>query len=53
MDVRRAAYNALLILHRKGAGEGGWAFPSYKSEFDPVRNVDWGWVSSLEGSRDE
>jgi hypothetical protein len=51
MDVRRAAYNSLIILHRKG--EGGWGFPSYKSEFDPVRNVDWGWVSSLETSRDE
>lgn len=51
MDVRRAAYDALIIAHRKGAGEGGWPFPSHRSEFDPVRSVDWEWLRSLEESR--
>ncbi|HEX8321517.1 HEAT repeat domain-containing protein [Longimicrobium sp.] len=48
MDVRRAAYDALIIAHRKGAGEKSWPFPSHRSEFDPVRSVDWEWLRSLE-----
>jgi HEAT repeat protein len=48
MDVRSAAYDALIIAHRKGAGEGGWPFPNHRSEFDPVRSVDWEWLRSLE-----
>jgi hypothetical protein len=46
IQVREAAYDALIILHRKGAGEGGWPFPIHKSGFDPTRDVDWMWIRS-------
>ena len=48
MDVRGAAYDARIIAHRKGAGEGGWPFPSHRSEFDPIRSVDWEWLKLVE-----
>jgi hypothetical protein len=47
LDVRAAAYDALMILHRKGVGEGGWPFTTKKSEFNPARDVDWSWIRSL------
>jgi HEAT repeats len=47
-EVRGAAYDALVILHRKHAGSGGWPFPTKKREFDVARDVDWPWVQSLE-----
>lgn len=40
-NVRGAAYDALLILHRRQA------FPTKQREFDPELDVDWAWVRSL------
>jgi HEAT repeat protein len=40
-NVRGAAYDALLILHRNPA------FPTKKREFDPHLDVNWQWVDSL------
>jgi HEAT repeat protein len=47
LEVRAAAYDALLILHRKPAEGGRWPFPSTKTDFDPEQDVDWDWVFSL------
>ena len=40
-NVRGAAYDALLILHRNPA------FPTKKRDFDPDLDVDWQWIESL------
>ncbi|HYW13390.1 MAG TPA: HEAT repeat domain-containing protein [Longimicrobium sp.] len=47
-DVRGAAYDALVILHRRGAGSGIWPFPTKQRPFDPDRDVDWQWIGELE-----
>jgi vesicle coat complex subunit len=39
--VRGAAYDALLILHRRPE------FPTKRRQFDADADVDWGWVQSL------
>jgi hypothetical protein len=39
--VRGAAYDALLILHRKPD------FPTKRRCFNPEADVDWNWVQSL------
>lgn len=41
LAVRAAAYDALLILHRRPD------FPSKRQEFDPHRDVDWAWLRGL------
>lgn len=43
LDVRGSAYDALLILHRRPK------FPSKTRDFDPQKDVDWGWVESVAG----
>jgi len=43
-ETRRAAYEALLILDRRED------FPSSTKGFDPDRDVDWKWLSTLETS---
>jgi hypothetical protein len=47
LEVRAAAYDALLILHRRTAEGGRWPFPSTKKDFEPEQDVDWVWISSL------
>lgn len=47
-DVRGAAYDALVILHRKGAASGKWPFPTKRRAFDPNQDVDWNWVTEIE-----
>ena len=47
-DVRGAAYDALVILHRRGAGSGIWPFPTKQRPFDGDRDVDWKWIRELE-----
>ncbi len=41
IDVRGAAYEALLLLHKRRE------FPPVKREIDLDRDVDWNWVSVL------
>ncbi len=41
VTVRAAAYDALLILHRKPE------FPTKRRPFDPQTDIDWNWVRSL------
>jgi|SRR5215213_10986028 len=41
-ETRSAAYDALLILGKRQD------FPSSRSEFDPDRDIDWEWLSTLE-----
>lgn len=41
VNVRGAAYDALLILHRKPA------FPTKMRPFDPQADVDWEWIEKL------
>ena len=40
-EVRGAAYDALLILHRRTS------FPSKRRSFEPERDVDWDWITEL------
>jgi HEAT repeat protein len=48
LNVRGAAYDALLILHRQTGEAGGkWPFPTKRRDFDPERDVDWLWVQRL------
>lgn len=44
LEVRGAAYDALLIIHRRPA------FPSRKRAFDPERDVDWAWINEVRES---
>lgn len=41
LDVRGAAYDALLILHRNPR------FPTKKRDFDPIQDIDWKWIDTL------
>jgi HEAT repeat protein len=41
LDVRSAAYDALLILYRNPA------FPTKRRDFDPAADVDWQWIGTL------
>lgn len=47
LSVRAAAYDSLLIIHRKAS------FPTKTRHFDPANDVDWGWVDSLAPREDE
>jgi HEAT repeat protein len=40
-DVRGAAYDALLIVHRRPQ------FPTKKRDFNPAQDVDWPWIETL------
>jgi HEAT repeat protein len=42
LDVRAAAYDALLILHRRPT------FPTKKRTFNPAADVDWPWIATLQ-----
>ncbi len=41
VDVRSAAYDALLIIDRRAA------FPTMRRAFDPRLDIDWSWIADL------
>lgn len=43
VHVRGAAYDALLIIHRRTT------FPPMSRDLDPASDVDWEWVKTLQG----
>lgn len=43
-EVRRSAYEALLILFRRPA------FPAMNQPFDPTRDIDWKWLDGLQAA---
>jgi AcrR family transcriptional regulator len=51
LDVRAAAYDALLILHRGVWQNGKWTLPTKQRAFDPVKDVDWRWIECLTTER--